>query len=216
VETPERYEQLMRFRDGERRLAIVDEALDQVYVASIRQEALQHVTNRVHPKILKQHLSAVDVIESANRVLLQAPESGYRVVSAEALLARTELTVEQADAELVALWQTVRDSNLVKQDDRRIVKETLTALRRHFAAYRWTESERRHRALVGSRLLLPPDAGQVILDATGALNNVYSGRPEAYEIKNMPVVRDYRSVTLYVARTRGTGKCAMLKDGLAI
>src|SRR5262249_20899481 len=54
------------------------------------------------------------------------------------------------------------------------------------------------------------------LDATGALNNVYSGRPEAYEIKNMPVVRDYRSVTLYVARTRGTGKCAMLKDGLAI
>ena len=96
------------------------------------------------------------------------------------------------------------------------MKETLTTLRRHLAAYRWTESERTHRALIGSRLLLPPDAGQVILDATGALNNVYLGRPDAYEVRAMPAVRDYRAVTLYAARTRGTGKTAMLKDGGSI
>src|SRR5262249_40763516 len=33
VEEPERYDVLMKFRAGQRRLAIVDEALDQVYVA---------------------------------------------------------------------------------------------------------------------------------------------------------------------------------------
>jgi hypothetical protein len=32
----------------------------------------------------------------------------------------------------------------------------------------------------------------------------------------MAPVRDYRRVTLYVARTKGTGKCAMLKDGVGI
>src|SRR5262249_32752090 len=92
VEEPERYEQLIRFLNGQRRLAIVDEALDQVYVAKVSQEALHRVTGRLHPKILNKHLGAVDVIESASRALLQAPERGFHVVSAEALLARTDLT----------------------------------------------------------------------------------------------------------------------------
>jgi len=217
VEEPERYEKLMRFRTGQRRLAIVDEALDQVYVARLSPDSLHRVPGLVHdPRILKRHLRAVDVISSAHRALIEAPESGFHVLSAEALLARAELNVEEADAALVALWQEVRSSKSVKPESRRIVKENLTALRRHLAAYRWTESERSHRALIGSRLLLPPDAGQVILDATGALNNVYSGRPDAYEVKTMPAVRDYRSVTLHVARTKGTGKTAMLKDGVSI
>jgi hypothetical protein len=217
VEDGDRYERLMRFRDGQRRLAIVDEALDQVYVARLSTEGLYRVPGLVRdPRILKRHLRAVDVLESAHRALLEAPASGLHVLSTETLLARSGLSVEDADAALVSLWQEVRVSRFVKPESRRIVKETLTALRRHLAAYRWTESERANRNLIGSRLLLPPDAGQVILDATGALNNVYSGRPDSYEVKTMPAVRDYRSVTLHVAKTRGTGKTAMLKDGDSI
>ena len=215
VEEPERYAKLMRFRTGRRRLVIVDEALDQVYVAHIRQSALRSLT-RVHPRILKQHLGAVDVIESANRALIEAPENGLRVVSSEELLARTQLTADQADNELLALWEGVKRSKLVKPKERQILKETLTALRRHLAAYRFTESDRRERSMIGVRLLLPPDAGQVFLDATGALNNVYIRKPADYEVQNMPAVRNYGSVTLHVARTRGTGKTAMLKDGPSI
>jgi hypothetical protein len=217
VEEPERYDQLMRFRTGQRKLAIVDEALDQVYVARLSPQSLHQVGGLIRdPRILGRHLGAHHVLDSAYCALLEAPENGYRVVSAEALLARAQMTVEQADAELVALWQDVRTSNRVKPEVRRIVKETLTMLRRHLAAYRWTESERSRRALIGSRLLLPPDAGQVILDATGQLNNVYLGRPDAYAVQTMPSVRDYRAVRLCAARTQGTGKTAMLKDGQTI
>jgi len=214
VEEAERYEELMRFRDCQRRLAIVDEALDQVYVAQLSLDQFPQVLGLVRdPRILKRHLGAVDVINSAYRALLGAPNDGLHVVSTDVLLARTTLSPAEADAALVALWEEVRTSKYVKPEARHVMKETLTALRRHLAAYRWTESERKHRALVGSRLLLPPDAGQVILDATGALNNVYLGRPDAYEVQPMAPVRDYRAVTLHVARTKGTGKWAMRKHG---
>src|SRR5262249_51535204 len=216
IEEHERYDVLMKFRNGQRRLAIVDEALDQVYVARLEPDDLHRVQGLIRdPRILQRHLRAVDVIESARHALLKVAE-GYHIVSAEELLARSGLTVEDADAALIALWKEVREAKAVKPKSRLIVKESLTALRRHLAASRRTESQKMYRAVIGTRLLLPPDAGQVILDATGTLNNVYVGRPESYEVKTMPAVRDYRSVTLHVAKTRGTGKCAMLKDGPTI
>src|SRR5262249_37069403 len=156
------------------------------------------------------HLRAVEVIESARHALLKI-EEGYHIVAAEELLARSGLSVEDADAALVALWNEVRGAKSMKPNARLKVKENLTALRRHLGAYRWTEGKKQYRAVIGSRLLLPPDAGQVILDATGALNNVYTSRADAYEVQKMPAVRDYQSVTLHVAKTRGTGKTAMLK-----
>jgi hypothetical protein len=212
VEEPERYEGLMQFDAQQRGLVIIDEALDQVYVASISLEGLQRITSLIDPCVLGQHLRAADVVLEASRALLAAHE-GNHVVSTEALLARTGLSVEEADDALVALWRDVRTSNRVPPDNRRAVKEGLTALRRHLAAYRWSESNRRERTLVGSRLLLPPGAGQVILDATGKLNNVYLARPDAYRLVPMTPVRDYRRVTLHLARTKGTGKWAMRKRG---
>jgi len=212
VEEPERYEGLMQFGAEQRGLVIVDEALDQVYVASVSREGLQRIPSLIDPRVLRSHLSAADIIAEAGRALLAA-QDGNHVVSTEALLARTGLSVEEADAALVALWRDVRASNRVRPDNRRVVKEGLTALRRHLATYRWSESKHRDRILIGSRLLLPPDAGQVILDATGKLNNVYLGRPDEYQLVPMTPVRDYHRVTLHVARTKGTGKWAMRKRG---
>ncbi len=212
VEEPERYEGLMQFGTEQRGLVIVDEALDQVYVASVSLDGLQRIQSLIDPGVLGLHLRAVDIINEAARALLAA-QKGNHVVSIEALLASTRLSVEEANAALGALWRDVRGSNRLSIDDRRAVKEGLTALSRHLAAYRWSESERRDRTLIGSRLLLPPDAGQVILDATGKLNNVYLGRLDDYHLVPMAPVRDYRRVTLHVARTKGTGKWAMRKRG---
>ena len=214
IEEPERYARLMRFGDRERKLAIVDEALDQVYVAQVSRDQLQQMRSVVRDaRIWKRHPHAVQLVHSVECALLDAPDNGYRVISADALLERAKMSVEQADAALVAFWQEVRTAKSVHLENRRKVQEALTALRRHLAAYRWTESERHHRALLGARLLLPPDAGQVILDATGMLNNVYTGRPDAYEVLELAAVRDYHTVTLHVARTKGTGKTAMRKRG---
>jgi hypothetical protein len=217
VEEPERYARLMRFRDRERKLAIVDEALDQVYVAQVSREQLQQMRSAVRDaRIWKRHPQAVQLLHSVECALLDAPDGGFRVVSADALLEQARMGVAEADAALVNFWQEVRREKSIHLDNRRTVQESVTALRRHLAAYRWTESDGHYRALLGARLLLPPDAGQVILDATGMLNNVYTRRPDAYEVLQMAAVRDYRNVTLHVARTKGTGKTAMRKQGRQI
>jgi hypothetical protein len=84
----------MQFRTGQRRLAIIDEALDQVYVARLSPENLQRVSGLVRdPRIWKRHIGAFDVISSAHRALLDAPMDSFRVASAEVLLARAGLSL---------------------------------------------------------------------------------------------------------------------------
>src|SRR5438309_1170916 len=83
----------------------VDEALDQVHVARITRSALNEIYDLVHPTVLKRHGAALDALESARRALLDAPESGNRIISAETLLNRTTMTPEEADAAVVSLWR---------------------------------------------------------------------------------------------------------------
>src|SRR5262249_59257362 len=107
---------------------------------------LQRTRAIIDPRFWRSHLTAADIIAEASRVLLAARD-GNHVVSTETLLARTDLSVEEADAALVALWRDVRASNRVWPDNRRVVKEGLTGLRRHLATYRWSESKHRDRIL---------------------------------------------------------------------
>jgi hypothetical protein len=216
VEETERYDRVMAFGPGRRRLVIVDEALDQVYVARIPRKDLERMRRVPLPeKLQREHRLAIKVLDSINYTLLDAPSDTNHVISAEALLANARCSVEEADAAIVAFWIAVRGAKL-DRDSLKLFKETLTAVRRHLALYRWTEGEKGRTALVGSRLLLPRDAGQVLLDATAAYNNVYLGRPEEYTLLRMPPVRDYGNVTLHVARASGTGKWAMAKRGAEI
>src|SRR5262249_31927352 len=69
VEEPERYEGLMQFGAEQRGLVIVDEALDQVYVASVSLEGLQRIQSLIDPGVLRRHLRAADIIAEASRAL---------------------------------------------------------------------------------------------------------------------------------------------------
>jgi len=60
---------------------------------------------------------------------------------------------------------------------------------------------------------MPAGTHGVVLDATGRLNNVYAGRPEQFEIRDVAPVRDYATVTLHVARASGTGKTTAKTKG---
>jgi hypothetical protein len=62
-------------------------------------------------------------------------------------------------------------------------------------------------------LLLPPGTHGVVFDATARLNNVYTRRPAEFEVRHTTQVRDYSTVTIYAARTSGTGKTTAKTKG---
>jgi hypothetical protein len=212
VDEDERYEKFMTFRGAQRRLVVVDEALEQVYIPKVEHNVLHWLRGLMSARLIKAHRDAVRLFHAVELAMIGAPASGNAVVSPGALLAGTGLSVEQAHDVIKALWKDLAPT-IHNLDDRNIAKETLTALRRNLAAYCWTESDKYETALVSSRLLLPPGAGQVFLDGTAKLNSVYTGRSSEFSILKMPQVRDYRQVNWYVARVNLTGKWAMKNEG---
>jgi hypothetical protein len=212
VEEHERYEKITRFRGGVRRLTIVDEALEQVYIARLSQEAIKEIRRVCPASIVRQHPKAIKLLNSVDTALCEAPGRNS-VVSASKLLAKTNLTIDAADRIISEFWSALKDK--ISGDSRLRVKEWLTALRRQLAAYRWTETEGSNTALVNSRLLLPPDSGQIFLDATGKLNSVYASRPDQFRTLAMPQVRSYETVQLRYALVKGTGKMAVDSETVA-
>jgi len=202
-----KFEKLHTYRGDRRRLVIVDEALDQIHEARVQRDELRRLLERIPRDVEKAHAPAIDILEAVARALRRASDNKHRVLAAEDLLAGTQLTPESADVLLVALWNALRISNRVSPDDRVEMGEAVTAIRRHLAAYRWSAAQGPRTTLSGHRLLLmPPGTHGVVLDATARLNNVYRGRPDQFEVRDVPRVRQYGAVSVYVAKTAKTGK----------
>jgi hypothetical protein len=212
VDANERLDKFTQFYGGARRLVIVDEALEQVHVARLPQRVLRKIRDLAPPLLVKRHKAAFRLLDSVDHALMDAPAHQNAVIDADALLAGTSMTVAGADLAIQHLWNALGE-HIHDLDNRTMVREALTALRRQIACYRWTESEQGRTELVSSRLLLPPDAGQVFLDATGSLNSVYIERPDQFSIRRLPQVRDYSSARYYYAWAKRTGKWAMKKEG---
>jgi hypothetical protein len=197
---------------------IVDEALEQIHEARLSRADLAYARAKIPMVTAKAHLGAIDVLGSIERALLVAPDDQERDLTVEEMLARAGVDAKEADALLVALWKDLRVSRRIRPDNRAFVREALEAVRHHLAAHRWTAPGGVHgpeaAAVIGGKLLMPPEAALVVLDATGDLNNVYRACPEFYQVRtDIERVRDYRNVTLYVTRTRQTGLVAMRKQG---
>ncbi len=199
----------------QRGLVIIDESLDQVHEERIRRDVLKELMGRMPRAVEKAHPQAMRVIESINRVLREAPDEKHRTFSTDELLALTPFTAERADAFLLAMWEEgLRNARRIEPELRARLGQTLSALRRHLGAYRWTAGNGARTALSGHRLLLlPPGTHGVVFDATARLNNVYTGRPAEFEVRQMTQVRDYSTVTIYAARTSGTGKTTAKMKG---
>jgi hypothetical protein len=208
------FDKVHAYRSGQRRrLVIVDEALDQVHEARISRAGLQRAMSFIPSTITRQHADAMDTLDSVARALRNAPEDRHGVLSVRELLARVSFSADKADAVLTALWDDVR-VNRMRPENRLVIGEAVSSVRRHLFAYRWTNGEGpQNTAITGGQLLLPPEAALVVLDATGRLNSVYTGRPDYYRVEPMGQVRNYENVTIHHARTRGTGKVAMTARG---
>jgi hypothetical protein len=210
-----KFEKMHQFRRSQRGLVIIDESLDQVHEERIRRDVLKELMARMPRAVEKAHPEAMRVIESINRVLREAPDERHRTLATEELLVLTPFTADQADAYLLAMWeQGLRSAKRVEPELRARLGQTLSALRRHLGAYRWTAGNGSRTALSGHRLLLlPPGTHGVVFDATARLNNVYTGRPAEFDVRHTTQVRDYSTVTIYAARTSGTGKTTAKMKG---
>jgi hypothetical protein len=216
-----KFEKMHQFRRrgseqlSQRGLVIIDESLDQVHEERIRRDVLKELMGRMPRAVEKAHPEAMRVIESINCVLREAPDEKHRTLTTGELLALTSFTAEQADAYLLAMWdQGLRNARQVEPELRARLGQTLSALRRHLGAYRWTAGNGSQTALSGHRLLLlPPGTHGVVFDATARLNNVYTGRSAEFDVRHMARVRDYSTVTIYAARTSGTGKTTAKMKG---
>jgi hypothetical protein len=199
----------------QRALVVVDESLDQVHEERLRRDVLKELIGKMPRAVEKAHPDALRVIESVNRVLREAPDERNRTFSTAELLALTPFSAEQADALLLAMWERgLRSAKQVEPELRARLGQTLSALRRHLGAYRWTAGNGEQTALSSHRLLLlPPGTHGVVFDATARLNNVYIGRPAEFEVRRTTQVRDYSTVTIYEARTSGVGKVAAKRNG---
>jgi hypothetical protein len=207
-----RFDVVHQYLDKARDIVVIDEALDQVAEARLgrgQMNVLMHLLRRVQYK----HHGALRVIESVGRALREAPVDRARALTVPELLALTAFDVPTATKHLDALWEAVRHERRIKPESRAIISETLTVLRRHLATAPWTDEEN----VSSARLLKMPEGTRgVVLDATGALNNVYSARKDEFELRQVEPIRNYANVTVFEARTNETGKTKVKKAAVRI
>jgi hypothetical protein len=212
-----RFDAVHRYRGKRRALCIVDEALEQVHEARLSRSHVAEARAKIPVVLVKKHLGALDVLESVERALILAPDDEEHAITADDLLARVRVGTPEADARLVALWGDLKTSNRIRPDNRAFVREALEAVRHHLAAPRWTAPGGIHgpeaAAMIGGKLLLPPEAALVVLDATGRLNTVYKTSPMYQVVNDLERVRRYDNLTVRVHRTKGTGLVAMKRRG---
>jgi hypothetical protein len=205
-DTHAKFEAMHRFRDGRRAMVFIDESLDLVYQARLKQTEMDFALDKIPTPIKRHHLDAYDVLLSVNRALLSSPKSTRVALRAEDLLARTAATPDEADVLLRTMWEDIRHAKKLDKRVRVRIGDVLAAISRHLALYRWADGDS---SISGARLLVPPEAALVVMDATGSLNAVYQRSSFYKVIDDLQPVRSYQPATTYVIRARGTGIRAM-------
>jgi hypothetical protein len=208
-----KFERYHAFGSGRRSLVIVDEALDQVVDERVSRTALKQLIADLPRDVEREHTAGVRVVTGVLDLMLHADDQN-RVLTDDEIERWIKLATDDADAVLQRLAGAIQESPGVTADRRRRLTadakrahmiEVVARLREHLHVRRWLYAAgERHMALTSSRLLMPEPAttkGYVVLDATGAHNNVYRERPDRYTILVTPQARRYDRVTLHAART---------------
>ncbi|WP_119354627.1 DEAD/DEAH box helicase family protein [Azohydromonas sediminis] len=211
---------------GERKLVVIDEALDIVEESSIDLEGLRLTLAAIPEKLRNEHKEAVDAVKAGldilERMAQVATSAGDR--TAEAILLQKAID-EGTPPDLTELRRAMRevrfDLQVGKSD-----KDLLASLReRHDTRLKdlnnlfrgwvyYAKAHRRGHTLNTARLLVPEEVkGAVVLDATASANLVYQLFDKAEVIVPPQGVRNYRNVTVHVSKGHRVGKEAMKREG---
>ena len=230
-----RWNDLVEWDHGRRRLTVIDEALanvideHQVNASDVRQ-VLSYVT----PEIREQFVSQVECLEMVKDVLEtiakkanadQASEGSgrFRVVWRGVHDGRITFPVSLS---MLPLRQAMsglkydhmglhKDDPLDRQRISAIVDKTLSGVEAVLSTWGYYAKAGTDHTFNVSRLLIPEDLpAPVVLDATANQNFLWELLGDRVDIKPIPPnTRNYGNVTLHTARASRTGKGSMIEDG---
>jgi len=230
-----RWNDLIEWDHGRRRLTVIDEALSNVIDEhQINASDVRQVLANVTPEIREQFGSQVEGLEMVKDVLetiarkTSADQTGegsgrFRVVwrgvndgriafpaSLSMLPLRQEMSGLKYDHVVLR-----KEDPLDRQRISNLVDKTLSGVEAILSTWAYYAKAGADHTFNASRLLIPEDLpAPVVLDATANQNFLWELLGDRVDIKPIPPnTRNYGNVTLYMARASRTGKGAMIEDG---
>jgi hypothetical protein len=214
--------------EGQRRLTVIDEALDIIEEAQIDLNRVRFIKGVIPFEIAAKFPDQMSVIDGVEKVLTQVAQalSERDGKQQEHLLWRGDTAmVLPPEADMTplrnALKQQRLDLRLLRENDlgrnRRLIQQYDTILRdinSTMANWSWYARKLKDHTVNTARLIVPEDiSGAVILDATASANLVYQLFGDKVDVIPVPsTARTYANVNLHVSMGHAVGKTSMLKN----
>ncbi|WP_114011719.1 DEAD/DEAH box helicase family protein [Cohaesibacter intestini] len=212
------WSQFHKFQNGQRRLVVIDEALDLLQESKVTLEQAKYLHASLSSKHSAEEAPALDTLSRfvcAYEALTERNKDGREmVVERDALkdFEPTSLTILRQSLKSKRLDKAMlgRDD---KTENRRLIghySEVLRSIQAIIASWKIYGTKGEHYWLSTAKLILPEEeaCGAVILDATANENVLYSLLPDKVDppVQLPSNARSYQNVTLYVSKGHRLGK----------
>lgn len=213
--------------DGQRRLVVIDEALDVIEEAQVDLDTVRYAIGAIPFEVAEQFPQEMEVLATAEHQLtdIARRSNASDGPAKERVLEMGELAFEARMVDLNPLRRALKgaslDRKLLGRNDgeanRRLLGRLDDALKNIQAALKqraWYAFKMGGHTVNTSRLIIPEDmAGAVVLDATASSNLIYQLFEGKAEVHPVPFgARSYANVTLHVAKGHRVGKTALSKE----
>jgi hypothetical protein len=212
------WSKFMAFRDGHRRLAVVDEALELVEHAQVDLIELGEVKGLI-ASIIGNHQKEHDAIKRVEKALKKVPkDKGDRIMWSE-----VEAMLEADFSKLMAEARCIRfDKKLLRVDDPKLrlriankVERVLHGVHMTIEGWAWKKRQGKFVSANSARLVLPDDAPvAVLLDATAGVNRAYDLLPRMELVKPPEGARNYQNLTINYSLDHNVGRDSCRERGL--
>ena len=208
------------WKDGNRRLVVIDEALDIVEHSQAALEGLR-VTQGVITQSIRERFTkevqclneVIDILDSYEKRTRKEKIKEHRVLES---LIRDEIApnftgLRRAMREEIRYdLQSGKNDNLEQQRLRELHDSRIRDLNNIIKSWVYYAHTEYQPTLNTARLLVPDNIqGAVVLDATASSNVLYELFPPADVITPPPGSRNYQNVTLHISRGHKLGKRSM-------
>ena len=215
-------EALTQWRNGKRKLTIIDEAIDIIRQDQVSLDDLRSMRGHFPYATTLQHsaeIEALDTVISGLTTLAALDIDSTKLThedfgsAAKATFAGLRKALKTLPLDSLVLHTSNPDERA-----RLVTRHILTLTRLEAILGDWCLYARKgaHHTLTTSRVILPPEMlDAVVLDATASLNPVYSLLGDMVKLIDPPSeLRDYSNVNLHVSLGHRVGKGSLSKKAM--